>query len=210
METHIIFQSLRCKIALIIVIHATAVTIKLLFFIIGVDIRSHSKQNVFTYDTHLSHAKCAFQWMTLGLGLGLGLGFNPGWLFSFKPCLSEQTRWYLLLGVTSLPPSPSLSTIDCKVHVPCTSYKTLPTYPFSKASHTLPPQSIIYKPLLHIILIILKRRHLTSALSFLVNDWLQSTCTMYLIQNTTHFRSPRRPTPFRLRVLSTNPFSISY
>jgi hypothetical protein len=38
METHFIFQSLSCKIALMTVIHATAATIKLVFFIIGVDI----------------------------------------------------------------------------------------------------------------------------------------------------------------------------
>ena len=42
METNFIFQSLRCKILLINIIHATAVTIKLVFFIIGVDIGSHS------------------------------------------------------------------------------------------------------------------------------------------------------------------------
>jgi hypothetical protein len=67
METHFIFQSLRCKIALITIIHPTATTIKMVFFIVGVDIGSHSKQNDFTYDTHLSHAKCAFQCMTFFL-----------------------------------------------------------------------------------------------------------------------------------------------
>ena len=42
MVAHFIFQSLRCKIALITIIHSTAATIKLVFFIIGVDIGSHS------------------------------------------------------------------------------------------------------------------------------------------------------------------------
>ena len=40
---HFIFQSLRCKIALITIIHSTAATIKLVFFISGVDIGSHSE-----------------------------------------------------------------------------------------------------------------------------------------------------------------------
>ena len=35
MKTHFIFQSLSCKIALMTVIHATAATIKLVFFSIG-------------------------------------------------------------------------------------------------------------------------------------------------------------------------------
>ena len=38
MVAHFIFQSLLCKIALISMIHPTAATIKLLFFINGVDI----------------------------------------------------------------------------------------------------------------------------------------------------------------------------
>jgi hypothetical protein len=60
METHFIFHRLRCKIALQTIIHATVATIKLVFFIISIDIGSHSQQNDNTYDTHLSHANALF------------------------------------------------------------------------------------------------------------------------------------------------------
>ena len=48
----------------------TSATNKLVFFITGVDIRSHNDS---TYDTHLSHAKCAFQWMTFFCAVYLSL-----------------------------------------------------------------------------------------------------------------------------------------
>jgi len=58
---HFIQETLRYQLALILARIDIFATIKLVFFIIGVDIGSHSIQNVFTYDTNLSHAKCAFQ-----------------------------------------------------------------------------------------------------------------------------------------------------
>jgi len=53
-------------------------------------------------------------------------------------------------------------------------------YPFSNASHTLLAQSLIHELLPHIILIIPISPDFPSNLSFIVNDWLQSTSVVDL------------------------------
>ena len=63
-ETHIIFQTSRWKLASILMFHASSTTIKLIFFIICVDIRQYCHENDTTCDTNLSHAECAFEWVT--------------------------------------------------------------------------------------------------------------------------------------------------
>ena len=43
----------------------TSATIKLINFIIGVDTALYTQKNDITYDTHLSHVKCAFRRLTI-------------------------------------------------------------------------------------------------------------------------------------------------